>query len=302
MVQIPIDAKTGLLGLLGNPVGHSLSPVIHGELAKHYHKNYAYLAFAVEREQLQTVVQGAKALQMRGMNVTVPHKQAIMEHLTKIDEKAQLLGAVNTLVATENGYKGYNTDMPGLQRAMASDGVDVENRSVVLIGAGGVANAVLGVLAEGKAKQVLILNRTRQRAEKLAEHFKTVYPSLKMTIATYDEDYLAVMEQLSKEPWIAVQATSVGMHPAVEDAPIEDPAFYKHISQGYDMIFNPSETKFMKLIKEQGGQAFNGLKMLLFQGIKAFELWMDLEVSDEIAKEVLEALLLELEAREKETK
>ncbi|MDE6686553.1 MAG: shikimate dehydrogenase, partial [Lachnospiraceae bacterium] len=175
MSGIVVNGKTGLLGLLGNPVEHSVSPILHAALAAKHNDNYAYLAFRVEEEQLRAAVEGAYALGAKGLNVTVPYKKDVMQYLCEIDEKAEILGAVNTLVRTEHGYKGYNTDMPGLYRAMCYDGVSLEGKNVVVIGAGGVANAVIGMLFEAKVKKILILNRTKERAEQLAERFLKAY-------------------------------------------------------------------------------------------------------------------------------
>lgn len=287
MTNVPINAKTGLLGLLGNPVAHSVSPAIHGELAKLYNQNYAYLAFAVEENNLSDVVNGIQAMNVQGMNVTVPHKKAIMPYLAEIDAKAELLGAVNTIVKTEKGYKGYNTDMPGLQRAMKSDGVNVAGKNAVVIGAGGVANAILGMLMEDGAQNILILNRSKDRAEILAERFRSAYKKNNIHVYSYEEDYLKAMDSFGGDKWIALQATSVGMHPNTEVSAIENKDFYQRVEAGYDMIFNPYETKFMKLVKENGGIAFNGLKMLLYQGIKAFEIWTGVSVTEEDAAKVL---------------
>ncbi len=290
-----IDGKTGLLGLLGNPVEHSVSPVLHATLASMCHDNYAYLAFRVEKEQLRNAVDGAYALGAKGLNVTVPYKKDVMQYLCEIDDKAKLLGAVNTLVRTERGYKGYNTDMPGLYRAMRYDGVSLEGKNIVVIGAGGVANAVLGMLFEAKVPKILILNRTKEKAGRLAERFLKAYEGGKtaVTVASYDEDYLAVMEEMEQDAagtWLAIQATSVGMSPKTDEAAIEEGAFYDRISYGYDLIFNPYETKFMKLVREHGGRSYNGLRMLLFQGIYAYELWNGISIPDEWADNVLQQM------------
>lgn len=322
MSGIVIDGKTGLLGLLGNPVEHSVSPVLHAALAAKRHDNYAYLAFCVEEQRLKAAVEGAYALGVKGLNVTVPYKKDVMQYLCEIDEKARLIGAVNTLVRTERGYKGYNTDMPGLYRAMGYDGVSLEGRNVVVIGAGGVANAVMGMLFEAKVKKILILNRTKEKAERLAERFLTAYDGgeTKVTALSYEEDYLAVMDKMAQDAaeadhmaqdavrtghmaqdaskagdmaqssWLAIQATSLGMSPKTDAAAIEEPAFYDRIACGYDLIFNPYETKFMKLVKEHGGKSYNGLRMLLFQGIYAYELWNGISIPDEWAAEVLQQM------------
>lgn len=303
MSGIVIDGTTRLLGLLGNPVEHSVSPVLHAALASMHNDNYAYLAFRVEKDRLKAAVEGAYALGAKGLNVTVPYKKDVMQYLCEIDEKAEILGAVNTLVRTEHGYKGYNTDMPGLYRAMRYDGVSLEGKNVVVIGAGGVANAVIGMLFEAKVEKILILNRTKEKAEQLAERFLKAYAGRETTVTTasYDEDYLAVMDEMERDTvrtdhavqsedsrnWLAIQATSLGMSPETDVAAIEETAFYDRIACGYDLIFNPYETKFMKLVKEHGGKSYNGLRMLLFQGIYAYELWNDISIPDEWASKVL---------------
>lgn len=301
-----VNGKTRLLGLLGNPVEHSVSPALHAALASKRHDNYAYLAFCVEKERLGEAVEGAYALGAKGLNVTVPYKKDVMQYLCEIDEKAKLLGAVNTLVRTEHGYKGYNTDMPGLYRAMRYDGVSLEGENVVVIGAGGAANAVVGMLFEAKVKEILILNRTKEKAELLAERFLAAYAGGETTVtaASYEEDYLAVMDEIERDAagtghaaqseysgkWLAIQATSLGMSPRTDAAAIEEDAFYDRIACGYDLIFNPYETKFMKLVKEHGGRSYNGLRMLLFQGIYAYELWNDISIPDEWAADVLQEM------------
>ncbi|MGN0346376.1 MAG: shikimate dehydrogenase [Lachnospiraceae bacterium] len=298
MNEVNINAKTGLLGLLGNPVEHSVSPAIHGTLAKLLNQNFAYLAFSVEKEKLENAIKGADALKVQGMNVTVPYKKDVMAFCNALDDKAKLLGAVNTLVRTKNGYKGYNTDMPGLQRAMRYDGVSVKNKNVVVIGAGGVANAIMGMLLEDGAANILILNRSRENALQLAQRFRQAYGANHIFVSTYTEDYLSRMGKIGQDDWVAFQASSVGMAPNVDDCAIENKEFYKKISVGYDMIFNPYETRFMKLVKEGGGNAWNGLRMLLFQGIQAFELWTGEVVTDAQAEIVLQVLKEELGIRE----
>lgn len=302
MSGVVIDGKTGLLGLLGNPVEHSVSPVLHAALASKRQDNYAYLAFRVEKEHLGAAVEGAYALGAKGLNVTVPYKKEVMHYLCEIDEKAQVIGAVNTLVRTEHGYKGYNTDMPGLYRAMCYDGVSLEGKNVVVIGAGGVANAVMGMLLEAKVKKILILNRTKEKAKQLSERFLTAYTAgtTAVTVASYEEDYLTVMDEMARDTagtghmtpsdWLAIQATSLGMSPRTDAVAIEEPAFYDRIACGYDLIFNPYETKFMKLVKAHGGKSFNGLRMLLFQGIYAYELWNNISIPDEWAADVLQQM------------
>lgn len=279
-----IDGLTKTCGLLGCPVAHTLSPVIHNHLAEITGINMAYLPFRVEPEGLKAAVEGAYALGIQGLNVTVPHKERVISCLAEVDALAKKIGAVNTLVRTKDGYKGYNTDMPGLYRAMASDGIRVEGESVIIFGAGGVARAVAVMLAD-KAKEIYILNRTVEKAKAIAEEVNG-YAGRRVAAA-----YLpAAYKELPEKKYLAVQATNVGMYPAVEDTVMRDADFFSRIHTCYDLIYNPADTVFMQQVRRAGGRAYNGLKMLLYQGIIAFELWNNIEVLDAQAEWIYERL------------
>lgn len=278
-----IDGLTRTCGLIGNPVEHTLSPVIHNTLAEITGQNLVYVPFKVE-EELEAAVKGAFALSVLGMNVTVPYKEKVIPFLQQVDGLAAKIGAVNTLVRGESGYVGYNTDMPGLYRAMKSDGVCVDGEDVLILGAGGVARAVAVMLCD-KAAHIYILNRTVEKAQAIAAE---VNHYAGRVVATAVE--LFKYKDLPDKKYMAIQATNVGMYPDVDDAIVLDEAFYKRIHTGYDLIYNPGETLFMKLTKQAGGQAFNGLKMLLYQGIIAYELWNDCKISEDWANLVYERL------------
>ena len=280
-----IDGKTNICGLIGNPVEHTLSPIIHNTLAERLSHNLVYVPFPVESGKVAQAVAGADALNILGLNVTVPHKSEVIAALQEIDTLAQDIGAVNTLVRIDGGYKGYNTDMEGLYRAMLSEGIRIEGEQIILLGAGGVARAVAYLCAIKGADKVYMLNRTLSKAQMVAQEVnrktgrEVIFPML-------TEDYVT----LPDGKYLAIQGTSVGLSPNVEDVVIGDSAFYKMLHTGFDLIYSPWETKFMRLTKECGGRAYNGLKMLLYQGIIAYELWNDVHVSEEDAQAVYEKL------------
>ncbi len=280
-----IDGYTRTCGLIGNPVGHTLSPFIHNTLAEKLSHNLVYVPFHVEEGQVLSAISGAYALNLLGLNVTVPYKSQVMDGLIQVDELAKKIGAVNTLVRMEGGFKGYNTDMPGLYRAMSSEGIQIEGQEIILLGAGGAARAVAFLCASKNASRVYLLNRSLEKAEAVAGEVnektgkKVIYP---MALSDY--------HRLPDQKFLAIQATSVGLYPDVDKAVIEDEAFYRKIHTGYDLIYKPSDTRFMQLVREQGGKAFHGLKMLLYQGIIAYELWNDLSVPEEMALEIYEVL------------
>lgn len=278
------DGRTRTCGLIGNPVEHTKSPIIHNGLAAMFGHNLVYVPFHVEND-LAKAVEGAYALNILGMNVTVPYKSDVIPFLKDTDRLAAQIGAVNTLVRMEGGYKGYNTDMPGLYRAMKEDGVELRDADVMILGAGGVARAVAVLAADKKARKIRILNRTIEKAEAIAEEVRAYYPAediAAMALSSY--------EKLEGNDWVAVQATSVGMYPKTNEVIIDEANFYQKIKVGYDLIFNPAETKFMRLLKEAGKEAYNGLKMLLYQGIIAYELWNECEVTKEQASVIYEKM------------
>lgn len=276
-----INGYTRLCGLIGNPVEHTLSPMIHNTLAQKLGHNLVYVPFYVEKGYLNDAVKGGFGLNVLGMNVTVPYKSDVIDCLSEIDELAKKIGAVNTLVRAGEGYKGYNTDILGLYRAMCSEGIVLEGQKVILLGAGGAARAVAFLCVQKGAETVYLLNRSIEKAQVAAEEVNGAFCRtcvVPMTLADYDK--------LPRERMLAIQGTSVGLHPDSDNVVIEDKAFYERVHTGYDLIYKPAETKFMKLVKENGGDAYNGLKMLLYQGIIAYELWNETTVSEEIAEEI----------------
>lgn len=280
-----IDGKTRVCGLIGYPVEHTLSPVIHNTLAERMGHDLVYVPFPVVPGRVQDAVKGADALQILGLNVTVPHKSEVIGCLQEIDLLAKNIGAVNTLVKVPGGYKGYNTDMEGLYRAMESEGVRIEDQQIILLGAGGAARAVAHLCALKGADKVYMLNRTLDKAELVARE---------VNLAA-GRDVISPMElqeygRIPDGEYLAIQGTSVGLAPHDDDVVISDRAFYEKVRTGFDLIYNPWETRFMRLVREGGGRAYNGLKMLLYQGIIAYELWNDVHVPEEDAQIVYEKM------------
>ena len=288
-----INGHTRTCGLIGNPVEHTMSPIIHNTLAEKLSHNLVYVPFHVEEERVQDAVKGAYGLNILGMNVTVPYKSEVIAGLADIDELAERIGAVNTLVRCENGFKGYNTDMPGLYRAMSSEGIQIENQEVILLGAGGAARAVAFLCASKKVSKVYLLNRSLEKAQAVASEVNEKC-GRECIVPMKLEDYVKLPDQ----KFLAIQATSVGLYPDVNKVVIEDAAFYEKIHTGYDLIYKPSTTRFMQLVKEHGGKAYHGLKMLLYQGVIAYELWNEVSVSEELALEVYEVMKKEMNIKD----
>lgn len=283
-----INGKTRICGIIGNPVEHTMSPVIHNTLADIMGINMAYVPFHVEEGQLAAAVKGAYGLNLLGMNVTVPYKNAVTAHLAEIDPLAEKIGAVNTLVRTEGGYKGYNTDMTGLLRALKSDDISIKDEEIMILGAGGVGRAVAFLCAVSGAAKVYLLNRSAEKAQHVAaEVNKALAADCVSPMAL--SDYKALLKG-PENRYTVIQCTSIGLSPHVEDVVIADGDFYHYVKFGYDLIYTPQVTEFMKLVTSNGGMAYNGLKMLLYQGIDAFELWTGCKVPDGNADRIYQKL------------
>lgn len=293
------DGYTRTCGLIGNPVKHTMSPLIHNTLASMTGINMVYVPFEVKEKELKNAIKGAVALDIQGMNVTIPYKTDVIPFLEDVDPLAKAIGAVNTLVRTENGgFKGYNTDMTGLYHAMQDEGIELKDQTVVILGAGGVARPTAFLCANKGAKKVYILNRTFEKAVNVADEV-----NLALELTDSDEkvvpmllgDYRRVLE--IEDSFIAIQCTSVGLFPDVNSAVIEDEEFYKKVSSAMDLVYRPLQTKFLKLAKEAGAKTFSGLKMLLYQGIDAYELWNEdkgIKITKDQADEIYRSMMLEV--------
>lgn len=301
-----IDGRTRLIGLIGNPVEHTLSPVIHNGISEKMNISSVYAPFKVEEDGLPEAVKGAYELNILGMNVTVPHKNQVMESLVEIDEAARQIGAVNTLVRVDekHGYKGFNTDMMGLRRQIQEDGIVLRGETVVILGAGGAAKAVVYMCLLEGARKIYLLNRTVEKAEQIAKSMNQAFmegvivdgnavenPCKKEHSGNNALDIVIPMamekySNIPEENLIVFQATSIGLFPNAEQVVLEDEAFYQKVKIGVDLIYNPANTRFMQLVAAHGGKAYNALKMLLYQGVIAFELWHKLTVSQEIVEDI----------------
>ncbi len=281
-----ITAKTALCALFGNPVGHSVSPILHNKLSELMDVDLAYAACPVPEGALEDAVKGAFAMGYKGMNITVPHKQEVMKYLVGVDEDAVKIGAVNTLVRKENGFYGYNTDMPGLYRAVLAEGISIKDAKAIVVGAGGASRACTHMLGKYGASKVYVLNRSLDRAEALCKELSGFYPETEWNALPMTD-----WSKIPGEGYFCFQATSVGLSPNIDAAPIEEEGFYAKLEWAFDCIFNPVETKFMRYVREHGKKAVNGLNMLLYQGIMGYELWTEKKVPDEAVKEVSKALM-----------
>ena len=264
-----LDGKTTLCGLFGYPVEHSFSPAMHNAAFKALGLNWAYLPFKVEPRYLSQAVDGVRALNLAGVNVTVPHKEAVIPYLDELSPGAKAAGAVNVIVNNEGKLTGHNTDGAGFTRSIKEEtGFTPQHRRVVILGAGGAAKAVVVQLAMEGAAKITLVNRTPSRAEQLAQTVTEM--GCAAGVATWDSpDLRAVVAGAD----LVVQATNMGMYPDIEQCPPVPPGSFRPGQVVCDLVYNPVETKFLQMAVGAGAVGVNGLGMLLYQGVLAFELW-----------------------------
>jgi len=259
--------------LLGEPLGHSLSPALHKAIYRQLEIDDAsYRAVELPDERLKSFFSGFRVGGFDGVNITVPHKATIIPMLDEVDNKAKLLNAVNCVNRVGNKLTGFNTDMMGFDYSLRQQQMEIEGNEFAIIGAGGSAQAVGAVLAEGEAKLISILNRTPERAETLKETILAVNPDVNVKLV--DEDKLVAR---AKHLDCVINTTSVGMSPNVNESPLSDAASKELFSPSllaFDLVYNPLTSKFLKAAEAQGATTANGLQMLVAQAVYSVEIWM----------------------------
>ena len=275
-----VDAKTKVIGLIGHPVGHSFSPIMHNAAFKDKGLNYVYVAFDVLPENLKYVIDGAKALGIVGFNVTIPHKIEIMKYLDEIDKDAELIGAVNTIKIEKGKAIGYNTDGIGARKALEEEIGKVKDKNIVIYGAGGAARAVAFELA--KDNNITIANRTIEKAEALAKEIAE-----KLNKKLGEEIRFSGLDADLEGVDIIINATPIGMYPNVDVEPIVKAEKLREDMIVMDLIYNPLETVLLKEAKKVNAKTINGLGMLIYQGVVAFKIWTGVEPNIDVMKNAI---------------
>lgn len=255
--------------LLGEPLGHSLSPSLHKAIYRQLEIDDAsYRTVELPEERLKSFFTGFKVGGFDGVNVTTPHKSAVISLLDEVDSKAKLIGAVNCINRIGNKLTGYNTDLLGFAYSLRQNDVSIEGNEFAIIGAGGSAQAVGAVLAEGEAKTVSIVNRTLERAEALKQNILALNDQT--TVNIVDESELL---ERSKHLDCVINTTCVGMSPETNANPINSDIFNENVL-AFDLVYNPVKTQFLKAAEERGAATANGLQMLVAQAVYSVEIWM----------------------------
>lgn len=268
-----IDGASRLLGVFGWPVKHSLSPVMHNAALTYLNLPLVYVPFEVAPENLETALRSLPALGIVGVNLTIPHKERALMLVDEATARAQEVGAVNTVHVVDGRLIGDNTDGEGFGRSLAETGLNMAQRTAVVLGAGGAARSVVFQLLRMQCPEIVIANRTRERAQDLADAAVAAgFPQGIVRAIGWDDD--AELSDSIRRCGLLAQTTRVGMHPDTDAMPpVSEQSLHVDLLV-YDLIYNPAETRLMNLARRRGCRTLNGAKMLVYQGAAAFERWL----------------------------
>ncbi len=262
--------------VIGDPINHSLSPNIHSAAFRELNLDSSYIGYRIPKGELESGVEGLKKIKISGFNVTIPHKVEMMKYLDKMDESCSIIGAVNTVVNNEGVLKGYNTDMDGFLEPLKKRNISIQDKKILLIGAGGAARAIIAGMSKEKAERVDIANRTTKNAEKLSEFATRI--ELPTNVKKIEE-----IKNLQNYD-IIINSTSLGLKN--ESSPIS----FEQINQDsviYDIVYSPMNTDFIKKAKDKKLEVIYGYEMLLGQATRAFEIWHGMKAPYNAMKKAL---------------
>lgn len=268
-----ITGHTVLTGLLGRPVSHSISPMMHNESFRQLNLDFAYLAFDVGTEELKTAVEGLKVLGVRGFNLTMPDKNLMCEYADHLSPASQLIGAVNTIVNDNGILTGHTTDGTGYMRSASDAGYHLPGKNMTLLGGGGAATSICVQAALDGMKEIAVFNIKDEFWDRLQKLVDQINNKTDCNVSLYDLKDQTMLNQSIHHSHILTNATSVGMSPDTDRCIITDLSVFRPDLIVSDVIYNPKETKLLRLAKEHGCPVFNGMYMLLYQGAEAFRLW-----------------------------
>ncbi|MBQ6345476.1 MAG: shikimate dehydrogenase [Methanobrevibacter sp.] len=278
-----IKGSTNIVGLIGHPVEHSFSPPMHNAAFDALNLDYAYVAFDINPNELGMAIDGAKALNIKGFNVTIPHKIDVINYLDEVDEVASLIGAVNTI--DFKNMKGYNTDGIGAIKAI-EEVTTVKDKNVVVAGAGGASRAISFYIAKYGANSLTILNRNADKAKSLASDV-----SGSELIENVKSDSISEINSYLTDADILIDTTPLGMDPHIDDEPIAKAENMHEDLVVFDAVYNPNETVLLNEAIKAGAKPVYGIKMLLYQGAESFEIWTGKKAPVDVMEDALKKTL-----------
>lgn len=287
-MMIPITGYTQLTGLLGSPVKHSISPMMHNTGFQALGLDFVYLCFDVNEETLEDAVKGFRTLHVKGFNLTMPNKNKILEYLDELSPAARLIGAVNTVENREGKLIGHNTDGIGFMRAVREQDIDVAGKCITLMGIGGAATAICTQAALDGAGRIYVFARmTSKYLPRMKELIRRLKKETGCEILLCDNEDKDRLKKSLRESVLLVNATSVGMAPDEEGCILPGKDYLHEGLAVGDIVYNPWETRLLRMAKEAGCKGFNGYAMLLYQGAEAFRIWTGKEMPVEVVREKL---------------
>lgn len=283
-----ITGKTKIIGIFGDPIEHSLSPLMHNQAFQVLDLDYTYVPFNVKKNDLRDAIASIVKLGLVGINVTIPHKEAVISLLDEVSTDAKLIGAVNTIVNDNGKLVGYNTDGAGFYQSLVRViGEKPRDKKILILGTGGASRAVAFQLALEDAGELILTNRNFEKADKLAEE---VTNNTKAKVDTI-EFTTANMELIVPQADIIINTTPIGMYPNINKIPIIDTKLINPKTIVSDLIYNPHKTLLLRQAEEKGALVVPGIGMLLYQGVLAFEKWTGqrapVDVMDKVLMEFL---------------
>jgi shikimate dehydrogenase len=281
------SGKTIVCGIIGDPIEHSMSPVMHNAAFQALGLDYAYVPFKVKSLELRKAIEGIRGLNIRGVNVTVPHKIAVMQFLDRVEPLAEKIGAINTIVNDAGILTGYNTDAAGFLQVLHERSIELAGKRVLLLGAGGAAHSIGNVLAAEKVK-LIVLNR-EQRISTLKDFARRLAQSYGADVKVEE----LTNENLKKaitDVDIMVNATSLGMSPDNDQTPVPAELLHANLTV-FDIIYNPLPTRLLREAKAAGAKTIDGLEMLVQQGAVSFEKWTGIKAPIDVMRKSVESIL-----------
>lgn len=285
MLNRVLSGKTKICGLIGDPLGQTMSPLMHNTAFEKMGADYLYVPFTVKKEDLGKAIDGMRALNLRGLNVTMPHKVAVIQFLDELDDLADKIGAVNTIVNNDGVLKGYNTDGGGFLQSLLERGIEPKGKNIVILGAGGASRAVSFILAD-RGASLIMLNRTLSKAEELADRLSRAFPGRAKALELNEKNLASALGKAD----ILVNATSLGMAPNIDETPVSSDLLRPGLVVA-DAVYNPIKTRLLREAEEVGAKIVSGVNMVVWQGALAFEKWTGIKAPIEMMREVVIARL-----------
>lgn len=263
-----IKATTDIFGIIGDPIEHSLSPILQNWFFQQFALDAVYVAFHVYPKELKNAISGLHSMNIKGLNVTLPHKAGVVDYCGIRSREVELLNVANTLSLSETELSAHVTDSHGFKKSLGQKRVEFKNSDICMLGAGGAARSILFALAELEPAGVFVYNRTREKAEQLVQEGRKSFGLLNARSISKSE-----LNDVIHSCRIVINTTSVGMYPNIHDCPVDENAPFSDGHFVYDLIYNPLTTRFLRIAKEKGAAVQNGLDMLIFQGLESLRIW-----------------------------